>query len=1712
VRLRNTLFAAALGLGFARPLPLQAAALSQTSYASWYDAEPLNFDAFVNFYALQANTTIQVYRVNAAGVADTENTSIGTLVGTFGPSAVANQPYHYPPLGGDGPNTLGEWFSGEKQSFFRVVATHPSAPAGTSLLNWDLSSANRDGFQDSHTFLVGDTGTYSASLFHSFLFCNDGNSGDNTRGNSFAVLNNGAGAVNVQVNRWNGAAWVAAPAAGSGAASVAGLAAGKIWMYGGVTCANMGDFQIVVTGGTAVVWKGSMFDLDHDNMFTMGPATDGYKVGRSVYGACSAVGYGSSDGNIVITSVGGASTVDLYYYSYSGNNRFPASTAGAWTLWVSGLAVPPGGSVMVAPGSGGVPSLPGGAPGLFIRADVTGGADIQMGSGSNILCGVAGDGDWLAAADTSRPLGKLFYATNGNCILGTLSDNADPRIVVIAPTAGTQITVSSPTKANQTWTSTGANQAHSFPIDVSGNTEKNRVWTVTSANFSVYSFFETANNNTGAQNAMEKMYSAVAPVPGVDLQIQKSVNRLQANPGDVLTYTITVTNVGSEDAANVEIWDTIPAGLAVLGEIYSATVNGTPGVSARIWDVPVIPGGGGVFTVYFSVRIDPAMATGSMVFANSASTFAANDPRVVTIDRPILSFAVAEASACRQAWATWENNPATSGSNQEGFLHLYAQHDGTSVTLREATNLDAGSPPMAINSNIITLNLNAGQTYSYPGSQASNPAGSGGGFNTRFFKLESSTYPVSWEMESQNAPDKAGHQMMVNSMDGHFSDSAPFFTYLDYYHKDCGGPPKCYDSASYGDALVVVNPNTAAGQTARFQVFNSFNAGAAWNFVGDYSVAPEGAVLIGGTSLASSGDYLVVPYRDAAAQGRPLIVYKGAAIQKNSGAQSVGGLYGTSENGTKAAAAGQAIYGLCGTGSGPNIVVTSLAAGTTAQVYQYTPASATGPDWPIAGSAGTWAPVGGAMGPLALGASASYTNGADGLYKVEVTAGSAEALFGSNMFTNFSFGDGDMVASRDNAAADWLPAQSTSVFKGRDFRFNSGGSGGGNLQVIAANPGTLVTVTGGSLNLGGGSGRTTSASPPASTVADQAWRFEISQANADYRVTATDDVVVIFQDRGNDHEAKAYAGMPLVLCVVLTPTPTRTASPSPTPSQTPTPSPSPSFTPTASPTRTITFNPTATATPTASPTHTPSLTPSATPSATPSRTATPSATPSLTPSVTPSATPSRTATPSVTDTNTPGPTPTFTRTVTETVTRSSTPTSTHTLTQTPTATSTSTATPTRTETQTSTMSPQFTATNTPTVTATSTQTASSTATATRSATPTASFTFTATPSATVTPSFSGTPTVSFTRTGTPSATETPSFSSTPSATLTATPTASPSQSATFTESPTVTQTWTASPTPIPVPHHVKLAVYNSAGELVKVLFDGAAQYQLGQLAFDRDVVPGGEGALAIQFPGYLWDAERGYQVGGTTWDADNSGGQPVAGGVYYIKAEIVDAFGQVTTLQKSVQVLSVSPENTLSIYNSAGEVVATVPLPVSGTARFASLKLKEASFAPEFDAATGEPAGSGYAFVLTDEQGVEVTAAWNGLGNRGLPVASGSYLAELVYSAPGGGGRRVVETKAFTILQGLSPATLDGSFVSPNPSQRGADLVLNYKVASAYSVVARLYNLDGELVKQAEDPGQSGKLRFGTKGLASGVYLMKVERLSGTSSAARLLLKVAVVQ
>ena len=99
----------------------------------------------------------------------------------------------------------------------------------------------------------------------------------------------------------------------------------------------------------------------------------------------------------------------------------------------------------------------------------------------------------------------------------------------------------------------------------------------------------------------------VTPTPGqYDLQITKNDGAVEVQPGDNLTYTITVANAGTQRVNNATVEDYIPAGLGSVSWTCAASTGSScvaSGTTGTLGSVTIPSGGNVVFT--FNATLSP---------------------------------------------------------------------------------------------------------------------------------------------------------------------------------------------------------------------------------------------------------------------------------------------------------------------------------------------------------------------------------------------------------------------------------------------------------------------------------------------------------------------------------------------------------------------------------------------------------------------------------------------------------------------------------------------------------------------------------------------------------------------------------------------------------------------------------------------------------------------------------------------------------------------------------------------------------------------------------------------------------------------------------------------------------------------------------------------------------------------------------------------------
>jgi flagellar hook assembly protein FlgD len=305
---------------------------------------------------------------------------------------------------------------------------------------------------------------------------------------------------------------------------------------------------------------------------------------------------------------------------------------------------------------------------------------------------------------------------------------------------------------------------------------------------------------------------------------------------------------------------------------------------------------------------------------------------------------------------------------------------------------------------------------------------------------------------------------------------------------------------------------------------------------------------------------------------------------------------------------------------------------------------------------------------------------------------------------------------------------------------------------------------------------------------------------------------------------------------------------------------------------------------------------------------------------------------------------------------------------------------------------------------------------------------------------------------------------------------------------------------VPEPFKVTLAIYNEAGERVKVVFQGTASQAGPQLSVSSQVQPNGSTLVTIS--GFTNAA--GSSV---LWDSTNDNGQSVANGTYYAKLESVDQFGATQSFSEAFSVLSTADQASVEVFNSAGERVRTIPL---NGALPLDIRALNGSFVGGVDAA-GNPV-DGLRLGLKDSSG-ETIKLWDGLNDQGGALASGSYT--VVLSRTDAGGSHIVKTLSVVLLASVNEGlqlSLASAQAAPNPVRgAGVPLTVYYTLPPQGSATCRLYDLAGQLVAQGEDLGATGTVVLNA-GFAGGVYLLEFRIQNGSAILGRRTLKVAVVR
>jgi len=311
---------------------------------------------------------------------------------------------------------------------------------------------------------------------------------------------------------------------------------------------------------------------------------------------------------------------------------------------------------------------------------------------------------------------------------------------------------------------------------------------------------------------------------------------------------------------------------------------------------------------------------------------------------------------------------------------------------------------------------------------------------------------------------------------------------------------------------------------------------------------------------------------------------------------------------------------------------------------------------------------------------------------------------------------------------------------------------------------------------------------------------------------------------------------------------------------------------------------------------------------------------------------------------------------------------------------------------------------------------------------------------------------------------------------------------------------------------MNIEVLNSAGEKVKLIIDtritdgfkGASLFVGGQ---PSDIFCPEDKSLTIRLPGVNWPGNLSGAYSDFIWDGTTDGGQNVPPGTYYIKIEEVDSFGHTDTLTLQIQVIRTLKQITISIYNSAGELVRSLEgtdLP-PGNVKLEMHNVVET--------------GGNNTVIIPIIYGDGDHVIWDGKSSSGAAVSSGVYevRAEIVNA----NGITTIAEKTITVLEVKSDKSMSNLKIYPNPYFAAPDIqavpvTISWNYKSDGKVLIKFYNSAGELVKMKNcglTDGQSVwdmKMNDG-KYISSGIYVVVIDSISQEGSIQREILKFAII-
>jgi uncharacterized repeat protein (TIGR01451 family) len=221
-------------------------------------------------------------------------------------------------------------------------------------------------------------------------------------------------------------------------------------------------------------------------------------------------------------------------------------------------------------------------------------------------------------------------------------------------------------------------------------------------------------------NSADNTAGDVTPVDAApDLQISKDDGGVIGRPGETISYTLTYTNAGNQDAAGVTISDTVPANTGFNAGASTggwSCADGSPAGTVCELFVGSLAGNGGSGSVVFAVQVDEPLALGVTQVENTAEIFddGNNGPDANPADNTATDVTEVRGGAIRVEKATngfdADTAPGPNIPNGDPVVWTYEIENTGNVPLNSIQLDDDQLPPFTCDEGAIP-NLESGESF-----------------------------------------------------------------------------------------------------------------------------------------------------------------------------------------------------------------------------------------------------------------------------------------------------------------------------------------------------------------------------------------------------------------------------------------------------------------------------------------------------------------------------------------------------------------------------------------------------------------------------------------------------------------------------------------------------------------------------------------------------------------------------------------------------------------------------------------------------------------------------------------------------------------------------------------------------------------------------------------------------------------------------------------